>query len=159
MGLDLSKGAIGLLSFTKSRFFDHFLARFWHFCAPFHSRTYYLSFYCIATNFMCICLRINCKNHGTRHLKGCYWFSKFHVEQFFDSFFSLAFLGIFKSVDMKFFTFCCLATIFACICLRLNTKILGLDLQGAFIAKKMPKKGPKTVENCSTWNWKPIALP
>ena len=58
-----------------------FLARFWNFCAHFHSRTQILSFYCIATNFMCMCVRINCKNLGTRPLKGCYWFSKFHVQR------------------------------------------------------------------------------
>ena len=37
-------------------------------------------------------------------------------------------------------------------------RILGLDLQGAIIAKTYPKKGPKTVENCSTRNQKPVAL-
>ena len=119
-----------------------FLARFWNFCAHFHSRTQILFFYCIATNFMCMCVRISCKNLGARPLKGCYWFSKFHVERFL-SFCSLAFLDIFQSLDMEFFTFCCLATIFACICLRINKKILGLYLQGAIIAKKLPKKRTK----------------
>ena len=135
--------------FHEEPVFDHFWPVFEIFGAHFHSRTQILSFYCIATNFMCMCVRINCKNLGARPLKGCYWFSKFHVERFL-SFCSLAFLDIFQSMDMEFFTFCCLATIFACICLRINKKILGLYLQGAIIAKKLSKRRTKTVENCSS---------
>ena len=95
---------------------------------------------------MCICLRINCKNHGTRHLKGCYWFSKFHVEQFFYFFFP-SFLGIFKSMDMEFFTFCCLATIFACICLTQHKNLGTGPSRCYYCQKKCPKKDQKRTKN------------
>ena len=92
---------------------------------------------------MCTCVRINCKNLGTKLIKGCNWFSKFHVERFFDSFCSLAFLGIIQSMDMELFTFCCLATIYACICLRINKTNPGTGPSRCYYCQKDAQKSTK----------------
>ena len=44
------------------------------------------TFYCIATNFIYMCLRINNKNLGTRPFQRCYWSTKIHEERLFDHF-------------------------------------------------------------------------
>ena len=45
------------------------------------------TFYCIATNFICMCLRINNINLGIRPFKRCSWLTKLHKEPIFWPFF------------------------------------------------------------------------
>ena len=45
------------------------------------------------------------------------------------------------------FTFCCLATIYACICLRINKTNPGTGPSRCYYCQKMPKKGPKNIRN------------
>ena len=71
---NLLKGAIGLQSFTKSGFLTIF-GPFLTFLCAFSFKDKESCFSCITTNFKCMCLKINYKNHGTRPLKKCYWFS------------------------------------------------------------------------------------
>ena len=59
------------------------------------------TFYCIVTNFMYKCLRINNINLGTRPFKRCYWFTKFHKERVFGPF--LTFLCALSFKDKESF--------------------------------------------------------
>ena len=98
MCLRINNINLGTRPFKRCYWFTKFheervFGPFWHFCAHCHSKTKNLSFYCIATNFMCMCLKINCKNLGTRPLIKCYWFlvSSRAVFYCFWSFFGICF--------------------------------------------------------------------
>ena len=90
-------------------------------------------FNCIATNFICICLRINNKNLGTRPFQRCYWSTKIHEERLFDHFWPFfdIFVRIFIEGHRNFLS--TVATNFMCMCVRISCKNLGArPLKGCY---------------------------
>ena len=83
------------------------------------------TFYCIVTNFMYMCLRINNINLGTRPFKRCYWFTKFHEEPVIDHFWPVFDIFVRIFIQRQNLSFYCITTNFMCMCLKINCKNLG----------------------------------